>query len=128
MFHLANEAEGHRLLFSRIRALRPKQRTLLASAAHELRYRAAKRGVSRNLIVELGRVLSTFTVLPFDRAAALAAVKVRVELERVGKPIGIMDTLQAGHALALGAVMVTDDTAHFGRVPGLAIENWRRAA
>jgi len=34
VFHLANEAEGHRLLFSRIRALRSRQRTISAIAAH----------------------------------------------------------------------------------------------
>lgn len=93
-----------------------------------MRYRASKRLVSRYLIGQLGRALALFTVLPFDNAAAIAAVKVRAELERVGRTIGWGDALQAGHALALGAVMVTDNTEHFSRVHGLRVENWRREA
>ena len=68
-----------------------------------------------------------FTVVPFDQASALAAVKVRRELESAGKPIGLLDALQAGQALAMGAVMVTDNVREFSRVPGLEVENWRRA-
>lgn len=84
--------------------------------------------MSRDLIAAVGRALALFTVMPFDGAAAIAAVRVRVALERDGRPIGLADSLQAGHALALGAVMVTDDIEHFRRVPGLKVENWRRRA
>jgi tRNA(fMet)-specific endonuclease VapC len=35
-----------------------------------------------------------------------------------------MDLLIAGHARALGAVLVTNNTTHFSRVKGLACENW----
>jgi tRNA(fMet)-specific endonuclease VapC len=30
----------------------------------------------------------------------------------------------AGHALAIGAVLVTNNTREFERVPGLRVENW----
>ena len=32
----------------------------------------------------------------------------------------------AAHALAMGAVLVTDNTRHFERVEGLSLENWLR--
>lgn len=35
-----------------------------------------------------------------------------------------MDLLIAGHALALRAVVVTNNIAHFSRIEGLAVENW----
>ena len=34
--------------------------------------------------------------------------------------------LIAAHALALGATLVTDNVREFGRVDGLAVENWLR--
>jgi tRNA(fMet)-specific endonuclease VapC len=51
---------------------------------------------------------------------------VREHLERRGIAIGPMDTLIAAHALALGATLVTNNTAHFNRVPGLKTVNWLR--
>ena len=30
----------------------------------------------------------------------------------------------AGHALATGAVLVTNNARHFSRVAGLTVENW----
>lgn len=51
---------------------------------------------------------------------------VREHLERRGIAIGPMDTLIASHTLALGATLVTNNTAHFSRVPGLKAVNWLR--
>lgn len=45
-------------------------------------------------------------------------------LARRGEPIGAFDTLVAAHALTLGLTVVTNNTRHFSRVPGLAVANW----
>jgi tRNA(fMet)-specific endonuclease VapC len=39
-------------------------------------------------------------------------------------PIGPNDLLIAAHARALGLTLVTDNAIEFGRVAGLAVENW----
>ncbi len=39
-------------------------------------------------------------------------------------PIGVVDTLIAAQALALGLTLVSNDTRHFERVSGLKLENW----
>ena len=70
------------------------------------------------------RLLSVLQVLPFDEAAARRAGKVRAELEVVGKVCGPYDLLIAGHALALGLTLITNNVDEFSRVSGLAIENW----
>lgn len=36
----------------------------------------------------------------------------------------LLDTIIAAHAMALGAILVTDNTAEFGRVAGLRCEDW----
>lgn len=43
---------------------------------------------------------------------------------RSGTPIGELDTQIAAHALAEGLTLVTHNTRHFDRVPGLKLEDW----
>jgi tRNA(fMet)-specific endonuclease VapC len=50
--------------------------------------------------------------------------ELRAELERSGQPIGALDTMIAAHALAANAILVTNNTREFSRVPGLRLENW----
>ncbi|RQQ12314.1 PIN domain-containing protein [Burkholderia stagnalis] len=63
-------------------------------------------------------------VLPWDTAAIDAASAVRADLAARGTPIGANDSSIAGHAIAAGAVLVTNNTREFGRVAGLALEDW----
>jgi tRNA(fMet)-specific endonuclease VapC len=65
--------------------------------------------------------------LPWDEAAATHFAAVAAELHKSGKPIGSMDTMIAGHAISLGAILVTNNSRHFGRVAGLKSENWTLA-
>lgn len=70
------------------------------------------------------RFLSVIIELSFDRAAAEAAARVRVELEQKGMPIGPYDLLIAGHALTSGLTLVTGNVTEFQRVTGLQIASW----
>lgn len=65
-------------------------------------------------------------ILPWDRAAVDATTDVKVALRLVGTPIGPNDTAIAGHAIAAGAVLVTNNTREFERVPGLTFEDWAK--
>jgi tRNA(fMet)-specific endonuclease VapC len=62
----------------------------------------------------------------FGKNAALRAGELIDHLARKGSSIGAMDTLIAAHALELGATLVTANTKHFQRVPGLSIVNWSK--
>ena len=42
----------------------------------------------------------------------------------MGKPIGPYDMMIAGHARALGLILVTNNVKEFKRVPGLRTTNW----
>ena len=63
-------------------------------------------------------------VLPWDKKAVDATTEVRKQLMAKGTPIGNNDTAIAGHAIATGCVLVTNNTREFSRVDGLNLEDW----
>ena len=64
------------------------------------------------------------TISVFDDRAAFHFGQIRSELYSQGKPIGPYDMQIAGHARALGLILVTNHEREFSRVSGLRIENW----
>ena len=60
----------------------------------------------------------------WDEEAAKHYGFVRAYLQRQGTLIGNNDMLIAAHARSLNAVMVTNNTKEFERVPDLTIEDW----
>lgn len=65
-------------------------------------------------------------VLAWDRAAVDATTEIKVALAAAGTPVGPNDTAIAGHAIATGSVLVTNNTREFARLPGLESEDWSR--
>lgn len=74
-----------------------------------------------NILVEFLKDVET---VPFTKSAALEAGRLKARLKESGSPIGPADTLIAGHALSLGVTLITNNTKHFSKVPGLQIANW----
>lgn len=90
----------------------------------ELEHGVAKSGFPEKNRAALTRFLAVMDVLSFDGAAAGEYGRICAYLQRKGTPIGTMDMLIAGHALAKGRILVTNNVREFERVPGLRIENW----
>jgi tRNA(fMet)-specific endonuclease VapC len=92
---------------------------------YELRYGVAK---SQHPDASGARLeaflLGPVEVLPFDEDDAEDAGAVRAVLERAGTPIGAYDLLIAGQARRRGLTLVTANVSEFGRVRGLAWEDW----
>ncbi|WP_207004630.1 type II toxin-antitoxin system VapC family toxin [Trinickia mobilis] len=63
-------------------------------------------------------------VLPWDASAVDEATRIRVDLAKLGNPIGENDSAIAGHAISAGAVLVTNNVREFKRVRGLLFEDW----
>jgi tRNA(fMet)-specific endonuclease VapC len=95
--------------------------------AAELHFGAARSGSERNLRA-LKLFLAALEIAAFDEVAAELSGSLRAWLAAQGTPIGPYDTLIAAHAHALGAVLVSNNTREFERVPGLKLENWAREA
>lgn len=105
-------------------AAAPGSLAISAITRAELMFGLEKRGNPRALARLVQGFLDRVTVLPWDAAAADRYAKLRVQLERGGTPIGLFDTMIAAHALALGAVLVSNNRKHFQQVKALILENW----
>ncbi|WP_307333171.1 type II toxin-antitoxin system VapC family toxin [Pseudomonas lini] len=63
-------------------------------------------------------------VLPWDQGAVDATVEAKLQLAQAGLLIGENDTAIAGHAIASGCTLVTNNVREFSRVEGLVFEDW----
>jgi len=63
-------------------------------------------------------------ILPWDRAVVDATTEIKATLAAAGTPIGPNDTAIAGHAMAAGAILVTNNVREFAPVPSLTLEDW----
>lgn len=111
-------------LWDRFRALTVGEIGISTVTVAELQY-----GVEKSQFVErnqqaLDEFLLSLMIFPFEQDAAIHYGRLRVRLEKSGAPIGAHDMLIAGHALALGAVLVTNNEREFARIEGLHFENW----
>ena len=94
----------------------------------ELRYGATGPNASTKHAVMVSEfALRLDGILPWDAAAVDRAAELRAELRRRGTPIGDNDVAIAGHALAAGATLVTNNLREFGRVPNLSVDDWTTA-
>jgi tRNA(fMet)-specific endonuclease VapC len=90
----------------------------------ELIYGAEKSArVEHNLSIIEG-LGARLKIESFDMRAAMHFGQLRAELAKSGKLIGPYDMMIAGHARALGLILVTNKQREFDRVSGLRVENW----
>lgn len=68
--------------------------------------------------------LSAVRVLALPPDISPVYGRLRWALERAGRGIGPLDAIIAAHSIALGAILVTNNTREFGRVGGLRCEDW----
>ena len=69
-------------------------------------------------------LLKELSALPWSIEAADEFGRLKAYLRRSGTPVGEFDTQIAAHALAEKLILVTHNTRHFEKVPGLKLEDW----
>lgn len=106
--------------------LRGQRIVVSAITYSEMRFGATGEGLPRHVELVDAFCARLDAILPRDRAAVDATTEIKVALRMAGTPIGPNDTAIAGHAIAAGAVLVTNNTREFERVPGLVLEDWVR--
>jgi tRNA(fMet)-specific endonuclease VapC len=90
----------------------------------EIQYGLAKRPNATEFRSLMDGFLASIRILPWNGDEAYHYGLVRAKLQNAGTPLGNLDMMIAAHAVAIGAVLVTNDKA-FGRVEDLyATVNW----
>lgn len=90
----------------------------------ELEYGVEKSSNKDRNRLALAEFLAPITILPYDDRIAPAYGKIRALLEKNGIIIGPLDLLIGAHALSIQAILVTNNSREFERIPGLKVENW----
>ncbi len=80
----------------------------------------------RALQGQLDRVRDVFGRVAWTDDVTAEFARIKVALERRGEIIEDFDIAIAAHALSLNAVLVSANTKHMSRVPGLRVEDWTR--
>ena len=112
--------DGNRKVASKLSTL--DQDSVGISSIVELEFRAGlvKEAVD-SFRYQLGHaILDSVRVYQFDSSAATAGARLKL----LSKDSNKMDTLIAAHALAMGRVLVTNNTKDFRGYPGLTLDNW----
>lgn len=113
-------------LDAHVTAVLPKHLCISAVTRGELLYGLGLKDGAHRLAPLVDQFLLRVQCLPWDEAAATHFASIAADLHKAGTPIGSMDAMIAGHAMATGAVLVTNNARHFSRVAGLTVENWSR--
>ena len=106
----------------RLQRYQPQDFGIPSIVAHELFFGAYK---SQNVEANLARVEGLrFEILEFDGEDARRSGEIRASLARSGTPIGPLDVLIAGQAMARALTLITHNRKEFDRVEGLKVEDW----
>jgi len=73
---------------------------------------------------QLHQLLEQINIIDFGQKEAKESAIIRAKLEKAGTPIGSIDVLIAGSAVANNLILVTRNIKEFERVQTLKCENW----
>lgn len=113
-----------RSVLDRLRTLSVADIGISSISLAELEYGVFKSSRPEQNNEALQAFIAPLAIMPFDDRAACRYGEIRAHLEKQGQVIGAMDMLIAAHASSLALTLVTNNTAEFNRIPGLAVDNW----
>jgi len=102
----------------------PKDIALPAIVLYELEVGINKSHAPGKRRKQLQSLVEMVHVIPFGHQEAYFSAQIRSSLEKQGVPIGPLDNLIAGTALANNCTLVTHNCKEFNRVKGLNSVDW----
>lgn len=102
----------------------PKDIFIPSIVLYELEVGIAKSNNSKKRKEQLNLLLEQIQIIDFCEKEAKESASISATLEKLGTPIGPIDTLIAGCAKANNLTLVTNNTKEFQRVNKLIIVDW----
>ena len=113
------------LIAEKLAEIEPSMVGISVITRAELLYGLKKLPINHGLHLIVRQFLRIIRIFSWDMEAADHYADIRHQLVSTGQPIGEMDMMIAAHALALGAILVTNNTRHYERIDGpIMIKNW----
>lgn len=110
---------------AKLMAIVPSMVCISAVTRAELMYGLKRLPAGHRLQLAVRQFLKIVRVLSWDAEAADYYADIRHQLVSSGQPIGEMDMMIAAHSLSAGAVLVTNNVRHYGRIEApLTLVNW----
>lgn len=110
---------------AKLMAIVPDRVCISAVTRAELMYGLKRLPAGHRLQLAVRQFLKIVRVLSWDAEAADYYADIRHQLVSTGQPIGEMDMMIAAHSLSAGAVLVTNNVRHYGRIEApLMLVNW----
>ena len=115
---------SHPLVLQRLQAVPVTDVCMSVVTKAELLYGVAVSPRRNQDAAALSAFLPYVETFDFTDDAAIHYAEIRADLKKRGALIGANDLFIAARARALDLTLVTNNTAEFDRVNGLALENW----
>lgn len=110
-------------LLNRLRSTPVSEQATTAITIGELAY-GARKAARPDLYTKARHLLAGVNIFDFDTPAAELYGPIRADLEAAGQRLADPDLRIAAIALAREALLITGNLRHFGRIPGLPVEDW----
>ena len=102
----------------------PNNLAVSSIVVYELEVGIAKSTNPTKRMEQLHQLLEQINIIDFGQKEAKESAIIRAKLEKAGTPIGSIDVLIAGSAVANNLILVTRNIKEFERVQTLKCENW----
>lgn len=113
------------ILLRRLATVPADQQFTSAITVGEMVYGAYKSNRPDYFLEKLNRLLwPNLQIVSFDETSARTYGRLRANLEKSGVVLTEPDLRIASIALTHNLTLVTGNTQHFSKVPGLKVENW----
>lgn len=122
---ISDFVRGVETVQSHLRASAPAELAVSAISVMEVAYGLERNQPrARRITPIVDALLANLSILEYSEPDARETGRVRAELEHIGKPIGLCDSMLAGTARRRGLTVVTRNTREFERVDRLSVLDW----